>query len=50
MKESDNKDKNVEDQKKCVEIFAKDNVFNSQRGNMDPNFSRREIFFEVLMR
>lgn len=49
LKENDNKDKNAEDQKKCVEIFAKEAGFASQRNTNEPNFARREIYYEVVL-
>jgi hypothetical protein len=49
LKENDSKDKNAEDQKKCVEIFAKESNFANQRNNLEPSFVRRPDFYEVLL-
>jgi len=46
LKENDSKDKNAEDQKKCISMFASEGNFNSQRNATDSNFIRREPFPE----
>lgn len=47
LKENDNKDKNAEDQKKCILMFAQEGNFASQRTQQEANFARRDTFSEV---
>ena len=47
LKENDNKDKNAEDQKKCIQIFAQEGSGFNQRSNQENSYQRAEVFNEV---
>ncbi len=47
LKENDNKDKNAEDQKKCIQIFAQEGSGFNQRSNQESSYPRTEVFNEV---